>query len=204
MTKRWQLTVNSPVTASNPTCMVCSKSDGGEISGRSLSLSFFLPPESKHILIDNNTKITSKLHIFFWCQMFCLTFFSPREDWEDLVARCLLLRYRRQRFRAVVGWKWVFARATTEDCAAHSDWRGRGFILRVTVITHRYEVVVSRARLTGPGNTVGEDGEGGKPRAAITSAHVCTCATGRCAESDSRRECTRYLKERHARHKYIW
>lgn len=32
------LTVNSPVTASNPTWMVCSKSEGREISGRSLFL----------------------------------------------------------------------------------------------------------------------------------------------------------------------
>lgn len=39
-----KLTVNSPVTASKPTWMVCSKSDGDEISGLSLSLSFFLPP----------------------------------------------------------------------------------------------------------------------------------------------------------------
>lgn len=46
--KREKLTVNSPVTASKPTCMVCSKSEGGEISGRSLSRSFFLPPEKKH------------------------------------------------------------------------------------------------------------------------------------------------------------
>lgn len=37
------LTVNSPVTESKPTCIVCSKSEGLEISGRSLSLSFFLP-----------------------------------------------------------------------------------------------------------------------------------------------------------------
>lgn len=44
---RRELTVNSPVTASKPTCMVCSKSEGGEISGRSLSRSFFLPPEIK-------------------------------------------------------------------------------------------------------------------------------------------------------------
>lgn len=34
------LTVNSPVTASNPTWIVCSKSEGREISGRSFS--FFL------------------------------------------------------------------------------------------------------------------------------------------------------------------
>lgn len=32
------LTVNSPVTASKPTWMVCSKSDGREISGRSFFL----------------------------------------------------------------------------------------------------------------------------------------------------------------------
>jgi len=32
------LTVNSPVTASKPTWMVCSKSDGREISGRSFLL----------------------------------------------------------------------------------------------------------------------------------------------------------------------
>lgn len=45
--KQEKLTVNSPVTASKPTCMVCSKSEGGEISGRSLSRSFFLPPEKE-------------------------------------------------------------------------------------------------------------------------------------------------------------
>ena len=39
------LTVNSPVTASKPTWMVCSKSEGEEISGLSLSRSFFLPPK---------------------------------------------------------------------------------------------------------------------------------------------------------------
>lgn len=39
------LTVNSPVTASNPTWIVCSKSDGREISGRSFS--FFLLARSK-------------------------------------------------------------------------------------------------------------------------------------------------------------
>lgn len=33
-----KLTVNSPVTASKPTWMVCSKSDGREISGRSFFL----------------------------------------------------------------------------------------------------------------------------------------------------------------------
>jgi len=38
------LTVNSPVTESKPTWMVCSKSEGEEISGLSLSRSFFLPP----------------------------------------------------------------------------------------------------------------------------------------------------------------
>lgn len=39
------LTVNSPVTASNPTWIVCSKSEGREISGRSFS--FFLLARSK-------------------------------------------------------------------------------------------------------------------------------------------------------------
>lgn len=39
------LTVNSPVTASNPTWMVCSKSEGREISGRSFS--FFLLARGK-------------------------------------------------------------------------------------------------------------------------------------------------------------
>lgn len=48
-------TVNSPVTASNPTWMVCSKSDGEEISGRSLSRSFFLPPAG--------SKVNSHQHI---------------------------------------------------------------------------------------------------------------------------------------------
>lgn len=35
-----ELTVNSPVTASKPTWIVCSKSEGRDISGRSFS--FFL------------------------------------------------------------------------------------------------------------------------------------------------------------------
>ena len=39
------LTVNSPVTASNPTWIVCSKSEGREISGRSFS--FFLLAKGK-------------------------------------------------------------------------------------------------------------------------------------------------------------
>lgn len=47
-TRRGQTrTVNSPVTASNPTWMVCSKSEGEEISGLSLSRSFFRPPAGK-------------------------------------------------------------------------------------------------------------------------------------------------------------
>lgn len=44
------LTVNSPVTASNPTWIVCSKSEGREISGRSFS--FFLLARG-----DNNKNI---------------------------------------------------------------------------------------------------------------------------------------------------
>ena len=32
------LTVNSPVLGSNPTCTVCSKSTGEEISGRSFTV----------------------------------------------------------------------------------------------------------------------------------------------------------------------
>lgn len=37
-----QLTVNSPVWGSNPTCTVCSKFEGGEISG-------FLPEKNTYI-----------------------------------------------------------------------------------------------------------------------------------------------------------
>lgn len=65
-----------------------------------------------------------------------LTLFSPREDWDDLVARFPLLGYRRQRFGAVVGWERVFARASAKDGTAHPYWRGWGFILRISVITH--------------------------------------------------------------------
>lgn len=49
--KYFSLTVNSPVTESKPTCMVCSKSEGLEISGRSLSLSFFLPSTERMAVV---------------------------------------------------------------------------------------------------------------------------------------------------------
>lgn len=136
-----KLTVNSPVTASKPTCMVCSKSEGGEISGRSLSRSFFRPPERNQTLIritqlhKNDFKVNTVPR-----RTLPLTFFSPREDWDDLITRFSLLGHRRQRFRAVVGWQRVFARASAEDGAAHPDRRGWGFILRVSVITHRYRL----------------------------------------------------------------
>lgn len=44
--------------------MVCSKSEGGEISGRSLSLSFFLPPERNQNLVDYTNTQLNLLCIF--------------------------------------------------------------------------------------------------------------------------------------------
>lgn len=65
-----------------------------------------------------------------------LTFLSSRKDWDDLLARFSLFRHRGQGLSAVVGRKWVFARAGAKDGAAHPDRRGGGFIFRVSVITH--------------------------------------------------------------------
>lgn len=180
------------MTASNPTWMVCSKSEGGEISGRSLSLSFFLPPGRKQhvskitpdwtsnkehkndiawlksckaekgnshsnglcygISIENlwhhehannvcvrEVRYAAGLNINI-CQTLH-TFFSAREDWDDLVARFPLLRHRGQGLRAVVGWQRVFASTSTEDGTAHSDRRGRGLILRISVVTHLHKLL---------------------------------------------------------------
>lgn len=80
-----RLTVNSPVTASKPTCMVCSKSEGGEISGLSLSLSFFLPPESKHMLDDDETRITSTARS--GTQKWAVRPFSDTEKMEKILLR---------------------------------------------------------------------------------------------------------------------
>ena len=77
----------------------------------------------------------------------------------------------------MVGREQVFAGAGAEDGAAYPYWRGGGFILRVSVVTHSWEDVVSLARLMRQGNSAGEDGEGGKQQgreAALTSA----CGTG--------------------------
>lgn len=62
--------MNSPVTASKPTWMVCSKSEGEEISGRSLSRSFFLPPAGERSRVINAMQ---RLVIFF----FLFSFKSP-------------------------------------------------------------------------------------------------------------------------------
>ena len=146
-----KLTVNSPVTASKPTWMVCSKSEGGEISGRSLSLSFFLPPEifCAFIYFVQAVKVNPSFHqMFFACvlrgtlahegHVFLtrLTFLSTGKDWDDLIARFLLLGNRGERFGAVVAWERVFAGACAENGAAHSDWRCWGFVFWVTVVTH--------------------------------------------------------------------
>lgn len=73
-----KLTVNSPVTASKPTCMVCSKSEGGEISGRSLSRSFFRPPERNQNLI-RFTQRQKNDFIQFPTKLFLSPFSAPEK-----------------------------------------------------------------------------------------------------------------------------
>lgn len=150
--KQEKLTVNSPVTASKPTCMVCSKSEGGEISGRSLSRSFFLPPKKKKKKgCWCYERINSSYTGQHWAtvnhryqkglETCCpLTFFGSRKDWDDFVPRFSFLGHRRQRFGAVVGREGVFAGTGAEDGAAHADRRGGGFILRVAVIAHLWRL----------------------------------------------------------------
>ena len=54
--KVFQLTVNSPVSGSNPTCNVCSKLSGGEITSLSGSFFFSLASAMRNITIFQYNK----------------------------------------------------------------------------------------------------------------------------------------------------
>ncbi len=72
----------------------------------------------------------------------------------------------------MVGRERVFARAGAEDGTAHPDGRGRGFILRVSVITHRYGVVVSLTGLRRAGEHSGRGWRGWQTERERGSAHI--------------------------------
>lgn len=134
------LTVNSPVTASKPTWMVCSKSEGEEISGLSLSRSFFLPAVGKGQGSMSWSSTDMHVLVFLTVQHVCLgnmcvfimslTFLRGKHG-DDLVS-LPLLRYRRQRPRAVIGWLRVFG----SSLAAHPDRGGGGLVLTHSAVTH--------------------------------------------------------------------
>lgn len=85
-----KLTVNSPVTASKPTWIVCSKSEGRDISGRSFSFFLFATKRCK----KNITHLAKKFS-HFGCIIHtekdtysCL----PRERWSAGGPSCFSLR----------------------------------------------------------------------------------------------------------------
>ena len=132
--------MNSPVTASKPTWMVCSKSDGEEISGLSLSRSFFLPPAGKSQggqCADQPLQCTS-----FVSHFISLTFLWGKH-WDDLVSGLPLLRYRRQWPRAVIGWLWVLG---SSSLAAHPDRGGGGLVLTHSAVTHLHTRTPAQTR----------------------------------------------------------
>lgn len=81
-------TVNSPVTASNPTWMVCSKSEGEEISGLSLSRSFFLPPAGKGQGSKCGSSTVMHVRFFFtvyvsmYVSILHISHLSQRQTWR--------------------------------------------------------------------------------------------------------------------------
>lgn len=120
--------MNSPVTASNPTWMVCSKSEGEEISGRCLSI--FLPAGQRSRVVSTlqpPRRATPRVKL----QPPASTFLRG-EHGLDLVP-FLLLRHGRQRPRAVIGRLRVLG---SSSLAAHPDRGGGGLVLTHSAVTH--------------------------------------------------------------------
>lgn len=117
--------MNSPVTASKPTWIVCSKSEGEEISGLSLSRSFFLPPvgEVKGQRVLSSTAMSG---------LSAPTFLRGK-DGDDLVLGLPFLGHGRQRARTVIG---RLRLLRTSSLAAHPDRGGGGLVLTHNAVTH--------------------------------------------------------------------
>lgn len=102
------LTVNSPVTASKPTWMVCSKSEGRDISGRSFSFFLFATAEEqKQITQIKQIFMQSKLVNYslsrkgdVWREM--LTLVSTRKDGAQTDFLVFLFRSHWKWFRGVI------------------------------------------------------------------------------------------------------
>lgn len=125
-------TVNSPVTASKPTWMVCSKSEGDEISGLSLSRSFFFPASGKNKQIQRHASCHCICGFIYHTTFLTFPTFFWRKHRDDLLSRLPLLRYWGQRARVVIGWLGVLC----TSLAAHPDRGGGGLVLTHSTVTH--------------------------------------------------------------------
>lgn len=135
------LTVNSPVTASKPTWMVCSKSEGRDISGRSFSFFLFAAGgEQKLMPLPRVILLHSKLGKLGasgarWeregdLRREMLTLVSPGEDGAQADFLVLLFGSHWKRFGGVI------QQGRVSGTTIHSQGGGRWFLFNINTIRH--------------------------------------------------------------------